>query len=386
MRRQAVVDHGLVDGVGLGGDLEPGGGSLASGTDRNVVQEHMPDEPGPPLAPWGLVGLDAPGQLGLQQQRVGLGLGRARHEHGAKLGVGGQHPVVADQVESWGRDEGAEACEQVLGRDAKWLGQAAELAVTAVLHTWSRELRFHPHVHCIVSGGGLATEGRRWVPAARDFLFPVHVLGALFRGKVLAAIEQAHRDGRLVLPTAERGRGFRRRLRRLYAKSWVVYAKRPFGGPEQVVRYLGRYTHRVAISNARLVAADDAGITFRTRAPDTVTLPGVDFVRRFLDHVLPKGFVKIRHYGLLASGHVRSRLARAQALLSRADAQAASDRPRADDEQADDELDWPALLLRLTGIDLRLCPRCHQPTLLRLPLGPSLQSARAPPRLAGAAA
>jgi hypothetical protein len=173
-----------------------------------------------------------------------------------------------------------------LGRDPKWLGQPAELAVTAVLHTRSRDLRFHPRVHCIVSGGGLATDGRRWVPAAQAFLFPVHVL---------AAIEQAQRDGRLVLPTAERGRGFRRRLRRLCAKSWVVYAKRPFGGPEQVMRYLGRYTDRVAISNARLVAADDAGITFRTRGTATVTLPGVDFVRRFLDHVLPKGFVKIRH-------------------------------------------------------------------------------------------
>jgi hypothetical protein len=273
-----------------------------------------------------------------------------------------------------------------LGRDPKWLGQAAELAATAVLHTWSRDLRFHPHVHCIVSGGGLATDGTRWVPAARDFLFPVHVLGALFRGKVLAAIEQAQRDRPLVLPTAERGRGFRRRLRRLYDKSWVVYAKRPFGGPEQVVRYLGRYTHRVAISNARLVAADDAGITFRTRGTDTVTLPAVDFVRRFLDHVLPKGFVKIRHYGLLASGNVRSRLARAQALLSPTDAEAASDRARADDELDDDKLDWPVLLLRLTGIDVRLCPRCHQPTLRRLPLGPSLHPARAPPRLEGAAA
>jgi hypothetical protein len=267
-----------------------------------------------------------------------------------------------------------------LGRDPKWLGQAAELAVTAVLHTWSRELRFHPHVHCIVSGGGLATDHTRWVPAARDFLFPVHVLGALFRGKVLAALEQAHRDRRLLLPAAERGRGFRRRLRRLYAKSWVVYAKRPFGGPEQVIRYLGRYTHRVAISNTRLVAVDDSGVTFRTRGHDTVTLPAVDFLRRFLDHVLPKGFVKIRHYGLLASGNVRSRLGRAQALLLPADAEAASDGARADD------LDWPVLLLRLTGIDVRICPRCHQPTLRRLPLGPSLHPARAPPRLEGAAA
>jgi Putative transposase/Transposase zinc-binding domain len=265
-----------------------------------------------------------------------------------------------------------------LGRDPKWLGQAAQLAVTTVLHTWSRELRFHPHVHCVVSGGGLALDGSRWVSAASDFLFPVHVLGALFRGKLLAAIEQARRDGRLVLPSSQQGRGLRRRLARLYDKSWVVYAKRPFGGPEQVHRYLGRYTHRVAISNARLVTADDDSVTFRTRGQHTVTLSGVDFVRRFLDHVLPKAFVKIRHYGLLASGNVRSRLARARALLSSADDEGASNEA-ADDEAADDDLDWPVLLLRLTGIDLRLCPRCRRPTLQRRPLGPILDVARGPP-------
>ncbi len=142
-----------------------------------------------------------------------------------------------------------------LGRDPKWLGQAAQLAVTTVLHTWTRDLRFHPHAHCIVSGGGLATNGSCWVPASHDFLFPVHVLGALFRGKVLAAIEEARRGGQLVMPESEQGRASRRRLARLHDKSWVVYAKRPFGGPKQVHRYLGSYTHRVAISNARLICA-----------------------------------------------------------------------------------------------------------------------------------
>ena len=262
-----------------------------------------------------------------------------------------------------------------LGRDPKWLGQAAELAVTTVLHTWTRELRFHPHAHCIVSGGGLAIDGSRWVSAPNDFLFPVHVLGALFRGKVLAAIDQAQREGRLVLPATEQERVFRRRLGQLHDKSWVVYAKRPFGGPEQVHRYLGLYTHRVAVSNGRLLAADGDDVTFRTRGEHTVTLPGVDFLRRFLDHVLPKGFVKIRHYGLLASGNVGSRLARARALLSPGDTDSSSH-----EEATDDEVDWPALLLELTGIDLRLCPRCQQPTLRRLPLTPSLHPARAPPR------
>ena len=271
-----------------------------------------------------------------------------------------------------------------LGRDPKWLGQAADLAVTTVLHTWTRDLRFHPHVHCIVSGGGLVTDGSRWLPASRDFLFPVHVLGALFRGKVLAAIAEAHRDGQLALPATERGRVGRRRLDRLYDKSWVVYAKRPFGGPAQVHRYLGRYTHRVAISNARLVAADGAGVTFRTRGQDTVTLAGVDFIRRFLDHVLPKGFVKIRHYGLLASGNVGPRLGRARALLQ---APAGELPVPADGEPSpDDQVDWPALLLALTGIDVRLCPCCQRPTLRRLPLGAPPSAARAPPRLEEAAA
>lgn len=155
-----------------------------------------------------------------------------------------------------------------LGRDPKWLGTPAQLGVTAVLHTWTRELRFHPHAHCIVTGGGLSLDQSRWVPAAEDFLFPVHVLGALFRGKVLAALEEALNKGKLALADDEQPRAFARRLERLRRRSWIVYAKRPFGGPEQVYRYLGRYTHRVAVSNARLLAADERSVTFgRSRGP-----------------------------------------------------------------------------------------------------------------------
>ena len=270
-----------------------------------------------------------------------------------------------------------------LGRDPRWLGQAAELAVTTVLHTWTRQLRFHPHAHCIVSGGGLSADGERWIPAPSEFLFPVHVLGALFRGKVLAALEQARREGRLTWPDSERERRRTRRLRRLYRKSWVVYAKRPFGGPEQVIRYLGRYTHRVAISNARLVATDGAQVTFRTRGTHTVTLSGVEFLRRFLDHVLPDGFVKIRHYGLLASSKVRTRLARARALLSSGSGEASHETLDHDDH---DDADWPVLLRELTGIDVRVCPRCHRHTLRRVPLDPATHGARGPPRRAEAAA
>lgn len=261
-----------------------------------------------------------------------------------------------------------------LARDPRWLGEAAQPGITAVLHTWTRELRFHPHAHCIVTGGGLSLDQRRWVSAQPDFLFPVRVLGALFRGKLLDGLARARRAGRLVLPDAKPdNRAFRRRLDQLHRRSWVVYAKRPFGGPEQVYRYLGRYTHRIAISNARLIADDKRGVTFRTRGTSTLTLPRSEFVRRFLDHVLPSGFVKIRHSGLLASGNIGSRLQRARGLL------AGSVQPRSDVAPKPDD-DFRDFVLGLTGVDFRECPACHQRTLERRPLPRSaLAPARAPP-------
>jgi hypothetical protein len=199
-----------------------------------------------------------------------------------------------------------------LGRDPRWLGKAAQLGVTAVLHTWARDLHLHPHVHCIVTGGGLG-EDDQWVAASPEFLFPVHVLGALFRGKFLAGLEQLRTEGKLHDDADDRAA--RRRRARLYEHSWVVYAKRPFGGPEQVYRYLGRYTHRVAISNARLVSMDDHAVVFRTRDKQTATVDPVEFIGRFLEHILPKGFIKIRHFGLLAPANVNDRLERAKRLL-----------------------------------------------------------------------
>ncbi len=151
-----------------------------------------------------------------------------------------------------------------LARDPKRLG--AELGVTMVLHTWTRELHFHPHVHAIVTGGGLSDDDARWVRTRKGFLFPVRVIGALFRGKMLAALERAHVRGRLDLGGVD--------VHALRIKPWVVYAKRPFGGPEQVLRYLGRYTHRVGISNQRLVSMDERGVTFRTKDGNAVTLAG----------------------------------------------------------------------------------------------------------------
>jgi len=248
-----------------------------------------------------------------------------------------------------------------LGRDPRWLG--AQLGVTSVLHTWTRDLRFHPHVHCIVTGGGLSLDGERWVGTRPDFLFPVRVLGALFRGKMLARLDTAYARGELRCGGAAASladRAVFARLRdKLYRKRWVVYAKPPFGGVDHAVRYLGHYTHRVGISNHRLLAFDERGVTFRTRGDGHVTLAPDEFLRRLVLHVLPPGFVKIRHHGLFAASNVSTKLAAARRLLQRA--------PTATPEVPRPPRDFRDLLLALTGIDLRRCPRCRVGTMTRHP-------------------
>lgn len=266
-----------------------------------------------------------------------------------------------------------------LGRDPARLG--AHLGITAVLHTWTRELDFHPHVHCIVTGGGLAADGGSWVAARRRYLFPVRVLSRLFRGKFLAAFQEAYRDGELDLGGAVRDlvdpAAFRQFVDRLYRADWVVYAKRPFGGPTQVFRYLGRYTHRVGISNQRLQHIDAESVRFATKGRRSMTLPPHEFIRRFLLHVLPSGFVKIRHYGLLAGGNATTQLDRARAFLepgSPVEMHAA---------HGSGALDWLTHLLELTGVDLTRCPVCSQGRMIRHSLGPvgrRPQSDRGPPR------
>jgi hypothetical protein len=265
----------------------------------------------------------------------------------------------------------ATAATLALAADPKLLGQDAQPGITAVLHTWTRELRFHPHLHCIVTSGGLVRDQSHWVAAPRDFLFPVHVLGALFRGKFMAGLQQLLRDGELHDESDDRAAC--RRRQRLYKTSWVVYAKRPFGGPQQVYQYLGRYTHRVAISNGRLITMDDHAVVFRTRGDQTASLPPTEFIGRFLQHILPKGFVKIRHFGLMSSGNVSGKLERARALLP---AIATDDSDEATDDYDGNEstlsagsvapdLSWTELLLALTGKDVALCPRCQQRTIQR---------------------
>lgn len=200
-----------------------------------------------------------------------------------------------------------------LGKDPKRLG--GQLGITAVLHTWTRDLRFHPHLHCIVTGGGLNPSGNYWIPSDRRYLFPVKVISRLFRGKLLALIEAAFARGEFPCLQLQAPKAFNRLKTLLYKKEWVVYAKTPFAGPEAVFSYLGRYTHRVAISNQRLLAMDEQGVRFITRGQKTTTLPPEQFLGRFLLHVLPPGFTKIRHFGLFAAGNVNSKLATARSLL-----------------------------------------------------------------------
>ena len=207
----------------------------------------------------------------------------------------------------------AETLTTIAG-DPKHLG--AKIGFTSVLHTWGSALTHHPHVHCIVPGGGLSPDSQRWVSCKRGFFLPVRVLSRLFRRVFLEKLQIAHRDGKLKFHGQQTDLAdaacFNARLAPLRQIDWVVYAKRPFAGPEAVLAYLSRYTHRVAIANSRLIAHDERGVTFRWKdyrrkgraRYKPMTVSSHEFIRRFLIHVVPTGFHRIRHYGLFAS-HVR---------------------------------------------------------------------------------
>ena len=212
-----------------------------------------------------------------------------------------------------------------IAADPKHLG--ARIGITAVLHTWGSAMTHHPHVHMIVPGGGIAPDGSRWISSRPAFLLPVRVLGKLFRRLFLTRLVALHDAGRLgffgTLAHLIDRRAFLRHLAPVRTKRWVVYAKAPFAGPEAVLAYLSRYTHRVAISNSRLIAFDQDGVTFRYKdyrrdgadRRQVMTLAADEFIRRFLLHVLPRGFHRIRHYGLLAGSAHRASLALARKLL-----------------------------------------------------------------------
>jgi hypothetical protein len=252
-----------------------------------------------------------------------------------------------------------------LAADPKRLG--ADLGFLAVLHTWGQTLALHPHVHCVVPGGGLAPGGQRWVGCRPGFLLPVRPLSRLFRGKFLARLAALREAGQLVLAGGQQALADRRRFVRWIAElrqtEWVVYAKPPFGGPEQVLKYLARYTHRVAISNHRLVGLDDRSVSFRWKdyadggAAKVMSLDGVEFVRRFLQHVLPTGFVRIRHFGFLANRCREAKLARCRQLLGDLPPPAAPVAPATD-------RDWePAPATEATAatapVPAGCCPQCR---------------------------
>jgi hypothetical protein len=212
---------------------------------------------------------------------------------------------------------------RTIAADPRHLG--AEIGLVAVLHTWGQNLHHHPHVHCVVPGGGLSLDGARWVACRPGFFLPVRVLSRLFRRLFLDELRAAFATGELSffgqLADLAEPVAFARRLRELQRVEWVVYAKPPFGGPSHVLAYLGRYTHRVAISNARLVSVTDDWVAFRWKdyrhhgGPKVMTLEPFEFIRRFLLHTLPDGFHRIRHYGFLANGHRAAKLALCRRLL-----------------------------------------------------------------------
>ncbi len=225
-----------------------------------------------------------------------------------------------------------------------------QLGITTVLHTWTRELSFHPQVHCIVTAGALSRDGSRWIDRS-EFLFPAARMKAVFRGRVLAAMERSRATLDL-----DSDNEWNVLVRSLPPKDkWVVHIQPPFGRSSHVVSYLGRYTHRVAISDARLVFVSDDAVCFSTRDDKTATLSGDQFIDRFMQHVLPSGFHKIRHFGLYAPGNMRKRLIFARALLGHGDGGSYTGSPQ--DPLAPAE-PWHILMSRLTGHDPLACPHC----------------------------
>jgi len=255
-----------------------------------------------------------------------------------------------------------------VGRDPRHLG--GTIGVTAILHTWSQTLTDHLHVHCLVTSGALSRDRTRWIRGRATFLFPVKALSVVFRAKYLAGLQRAFTEGQLTFaagtaPLADAGR-FAALLAQLRGTPWVVYAKRPFGGPAQVLKYLGRYTHRIAISNARLIRLVDGVVQFRWKdyaergRPKVMALGVEEFLRRFLLHVLPRGFVRIRHFGLLANRHRYAAIIRARHLLGQtAPSASAAALPTADRD--------------------RTCPVCRQGHCQVVEILRPLVAARVPP-------
>jgi putative transposase/transposase-like zinc-binding protein len=253
---------------------------------------------------------------------------------------------------------------KIIAADPKHLG--AEIGFFAVLHSWGQNLVHHPHLHCVVPGGGLSPDGARWVPCRRRFFLPVRVLSSLFRRRFLESLQKAFDAGKLQffgsLESLREPHAFARLLARMKDLKWVVYAKRPFAGPQQVLDYVGRYTHRVAISNHRLLDLENGQVRLQWkdyRDGDQVkvmALPAEEFIRRFLLHVLPDGFQRIRYYGFLANRYRQEKLAQCRRLLGMS--VPGQQTPSAPEKDYRDRYE------QLTGRSLRQCPQCQQGRML----------------------
>ena len=267
-----------------------------------------------------------------------------------------------------------------IAADPKHLG--AHIGFIAILHTWGQNLLHHPHLHCVVPGGGLSPDSQQWISCKLGFFLPVRVLSRLFRRLFLELLRQAFDSSELQFFNALEGLrnrvAFEKYLAPAANTEWVVYAKPPFGGPKQVLEYLGRYTHRVAISNNRLLDFSDGDVTFAWKdyrhesRSKTMQLDGQEFIRRFLLHVLPSGFQRIRHYGLLANRYREANLERCRKLLAM---------PAPVITPSEVPLDYRDRYERLTGVSLRDCPNCHHGHMFQIEAFAPGKQPRGPPPL-----
>lgn len=264
-----------------------------------------------------------------------------------------------------------------IAADPKHLG--AEIGFFAVLHSWGQSLQFHPHLHCVVPGGGLSADGRRWISCRPDFFLPVRVLSHLFRRLFLESLQHAFDSGKLeffnTLESLRNRSAFVQFLDRMKDCDWVVYAKRPFAGPQQVLDYVGRYTHRVAISNNRLLDIENGQVCFEWKdyraggQVKTMSLSADEFIRRFLLHVLPDGFQRIRYYGFLGNRYRKQKLEQCRRLLGMPNRAA----PTKTAEQ-----DYQDRYEELTGLSLRQCPECKKGRMVTVEILPRLPCKSAP--------
>ena len=255
-----------------------------------------------------------------------------------------------------------------LSKDSRHLG--ANIGLIAILHTWGQNLSDHPHLHCVVPGGGLSEDGGKWVYPKKSkknkkFFIHVNIISDLFKKKFLFYLKRSYQNGSLKfegrIKSLAQKKDFKNLIDQLYTKRWVSYCKRPFGGPEHVLEYLGRYTHRVAISNNRIrrIEKNRVFFTFRDyldgdKVKET-SLDAFEFIRRFLMHVLPQEFFKIRYYGILSSRHKKTKLDKCRQILG-----------RIDNQQKTEIIDWRQLIQKLTGIDPAVCPNCKSGLLRRV--------------------